>query len=219
MEGQKNVMELLDSKYSVESLYVKKGEIFSCTDSIPIQEIDQTTLETISTLKSPQPVLAVAKMQDGAAEFALKSKISFALVDLQDPGNLGTIIRIADWFGIDQVILSKNTVEQYNPKVVQASMGSLFRVPIFRTSIDKIIAQAKTDELTCMAADVEGKSLKGAKAPAEGVVFIGNESQGIPNEVMMKMNEVISISGSGKAESLNAAVAAGVIAAWLKGAV
>lgn len=135
--------------------------------------------------------------------------------DLQDPGNMGTIIRIADWFGIDQIVCSKNSVEYYNPKVVQSTMGSLARVNIFYTDLISFIQNNK--EIPLYAAALKGESVFEMGRIEEGIIVIGNESKGIHAELLKLSTHKITIPRFGHAESLNAAVAAGIILSHLAG--
>ena len=131
------------------------------------------------------------------------------LDDIQDPGNLGTIIRIADWFGVENIICSLHTADMYNGKVVQSTMASLQRVNLLYTNIEEWLKQQK--DITILAATLNGKPLQTLSSLKEAIIIIGNESKGISESVMQLANEKITIPRYGDAESLNAAVAAGVI--------
>ena len=136
-----------------------------------------------------------------------------ALDNIQDPGNLGTIIRIADWFGISQVVCSEDTADVYNPKVVQATMGSIARVMVSYTSLTGWLSKQK--EACIYAAVLDGQDVRTMKKPSGGILVIGNESKGISDEVLKLCNVRITIPQMGKAESLNAAVATGIILSHL----
>ena len=130
---------------------------------------------------------------------------------IQDPGNFGTIIRTADWFGIENIICSAACADMYNPKVVQSTMGSLARVNIFYTDLPDWLKENK--HLKKYAAALVGKNINSLKAVKEAIIIIGNEGKGISDAVMNLADEKITISKKGEAESLNAAVAAGIILA------
>jgi TrmH family RNA methyltransferase len=132
---------------------------------------------------------------------------------IQDPGNLGTIIRIADWFGIGQIICSNDCADVYNPKVVQATMGSIGRVKVFYADLEEWLYKQKN--IPIYATALEGKDITKMPVIREGMIVIGNESNGIHEGILALTNERITIPGKGKAESLNAAVATGIILSHL----
>jgi TrmH family RNA methyltransferase len=171
--------------------------------------VDEHWLQRISLLKTPNKVLAVFNKNISQEEPVLENKISLMLDDIQDPGNLGTIIRNADWFGIDNIICSENCVDCYNPKVVQSTMGSLSRVNILYTDIESFIK--KNSKISLFAAALSGTSLKELNRIDEGIILIGNESKGIHEDILLLATERITIPKFGHAESLNAAVASGII--------
>ena len=174
-----------------------------------IYEIDEISLQKISLLKTPNKVMAVFEKKINKKLPGIKNKLSLMLDDIQDPGNLGTIIRIADWFGIENIICSENCVDCYNPKVVQSTMGSLVRVNVRYTSLLSFIDEHKN--ISVYAAALSGISLHDCKKITEGIILIGNESIGIREELLNKAIQKITIPKYGHAESLNAAVAAGII--------
>ena len=133
---------------------------------------------------------------------------------IQDPGNFGTIIRIADWFGISDIICSEGCADMYNPKVVQSTMGSLGRVNIIYTSLPHWLGENKN--VKNYSAVLNGKAVQSLGKLKEGVIIIGNEAHGISEEVMQLVNEKITIPKIGQAESLNAAVATGIILSHIK---
>ena len=214
-EGSKVVMELLKSAiFSCEKVLGLQDWLQENENSIrkyyagPLQVIDNFDLQKISSLSSPTQVLGVFKKLKKITVTA-KGKISLVLDTIQDPGNLGTIIRIADWFGIPSVICSDNCTDMYNPKVVQSTMGSLGRVQIMYTNLAEWLQ--KNDTVHIYAATLNGKNVNELKGLKEGIIVIGNESKGISDEVMHLCTEKITIPKKGEAESLNAAVAAGII--------
>ncbi len=224
-EGPKLVKELL------EESNVQIVEIFALHDwieankkllhSITCQEINEIELEKISQLTTPNKVLALVKEFDNKKEINTKGRITLALDNIQDPGNMGTIIRIADWFGIEQIICNMDAADIYNSKVVQATMGSIGRVSVIYTNLPEWLSKQKV-KIYCAA--LEGKDITSIKKIAEGIIVIGNEAKGISAEIMELATDKITISkkarlndsvGQGKAESLNAAVACGIILSHL----
>lgn len=175
-------------------------------------EVSEAELEKISQLQTPNQVLAVLRKFDKVTEINLNNKLTLALDTLQDPGNLGTIIRIADWFGIEYIICDHDSADQYNPKVVQATMGSITRVKLLYTDLAGWLAEQKT---TIYAAALEGENITTMKKPVEGIIVIGNESKGISPDILQLVTKKITIPQKGKAESLNAAVATGIILSHL----
>jgi TrmH family RNA methyltransferase len=215
-EGPKLVKELIESKNTeLTQIYALNEWIEGNKDlikSINITTIDETELERISQLTTPNKVLAVVKKFE-ANEPGIKERISLVLDAIRDPGNLGTIIRIADWFGISQIICSTDCADMYNSKVVQATMGSIARVNVFYTDLPVWLKQRSGVRI--YAAMLEGKDVTKMSTIKEGLIIIGNESMGIDKEVLQYSNEKISIPRKGDAESLNAAVATGIILSHL----
>ena len=211
-EGPKIIDEFLNSNVAVKQVYALKiwiDENRGKIGSTELQEIDETELGRISQLKTPNQVLAVVKKFESNISADLKNKITLALDTIQDPGNMGTIIRIADWFGVKNIICSKDSADIYNSKVVQATMGSIARVNIVYTDLGKWLRENKQPGLYVAA--LSGKPVNEVGKIKEGVIIIGNESKGISEEILAAVTEKISISRIGEAESLNAAVATGII--------
>ena len=180
-----------------------------------IYEIDDITLQKISLLKTPNKVLTVFDKKLPVPEPVISGKLSLMLDNIQDPGNLGAIIRNADWFGIDHIICSENSADCYNPKVVQASMGSLARVNVLYVSLHSFIrAHINTG---VYATTLYGTSVPELKNIKEGIILIGNESRGISEELLNMATLQITIPRYGNAESLNAAVATGIILSHIRG--
>lgn len=213
-EGPKIVKEIINeipasviSIFALEDWLVENALLLG---NIKHTSIDEADLARISQLSAPNNVLAVVKkFQEPAIE--TKNKITLALDTIQDPGNMGTIIRTADWFGINQVVCSYDSADIYNPKVVQATMGSLVRVKILYTDLDQWIHQ---QPVKVYAASLAGKDIDKISKPGEGIIIIGNESKGIHSALLQRADEKITIAKKGKAESLNAAVAAGIILSY-----
>lgn len=177
--------------------------------------IQAQELERISQLATPNQVLAVVKQFDTPDEIPARGQLVLALDTIQDPGNLGTIIRIADWFGISRIVCSRDCADCYNPKVVQSTMGSISRVGILYTDLEKWLAQE--GQPVIYAAALEGQAVNLTGHVKEGVLVIGNESKGISPAVFEKVTRRITIPRIGRAESLNAAVATGILLSHMRG--
>ncbi|MFZ4056772.1 MAG: TrmH family RNA methyltransferase [Ferruginibacter sp.] len=217
-EGTKVVPELLSSEiFQCVELYALKewmseNEVFIRKYyKGPLEVIEPFELEKISTLSTPNKVFAVFR-QETAIPVDAKGKIVLALDDIRDPGNLGTIIRIADWFGIEHIVCSLHTADRYNPKVIQSTMGSLSRVNVLYTDLELWL---QAQPVSVYATTLNGKPLATIKGIKEGIIVIGNESKGISEDVLQHCTHQITIPRVGHAESLNAAVATGIIASYL----
>ena len=171
--------------------------------------ISETELKKVSQLKSPNKVLALFQIPE---QIDLKDDgLTVVLDEINDPGNLGTIIRLCDWFGVSQLICSKNTVDCYNQKVVQASMGSLTRTAIFYVDILDYI---KNTKLPVFTADMDGENVYKKKLPKEAVLIMGNEANGVSSEIMQFVKNKVSIPRFGniqETESLNVATATAIL--------
>lgn len=208
-EGPKLAEELINSQHIVKHIYATAKWLKNRPDvKVPVTEISEIELGKISNLQTPHEVVVIAQQPVSANEPVLKRNLTIVLDGIQDPGNMGTIIRIADWFGIKQVICSSDCVEIYNPKVVQSTMGSILRVK----SWYKDLNEWKQDiEVPVFGALLTGKNIYTTGKVNEGIVVIGNESKGIREPFISKITDPITIPKAGGAESLNAAVAAGII--------
>lgn len=216
-EGPKLVQELLQNKLAdvkeVFALPAWSKEQQKLPASIVLHEITEAELEKISQLSTPNKVLAVVKQFEVPDEVVIMGKVILALDDIRDPGNMGTIIRIADWFGIQQLVCSDESADIYNPKVVQATMGSIARVNVFYKDLVNWLHQQKHTPIYTTA--LNGQDISTMKKITEGIIVIGNESKGISPEIMGLATKKITIPQKGKAESLNAAVAAGIVLSHL----
>ncbi len=206
VEGNKCVSELLESKLEVEFLLALQRQVDDYPEATVISEKE---MSSISALKTAPGILAVAKKPSLAVtDFGQKILL---LDNLKDPGNLGTIIRSAEWFGIKDIFLSKECVEEFNPKVIQSTMGSIFRMRMQRMSLTEAITMLKEKGFSMFGADMEGEVLKSISWPEKIGLVIGSESHGISQEVSPLLDKKVTIEGRGKAESLNAAVATSII--------
>ncbi|WP_293301215.1 RNA methyltransferase [Pedobacter sp. UBA4863] len=212
IEGIKSTVEFLKSDYQTHSIYYTpkiSAALPKVNANIRLFEVTETELQKISTQQTPQSILALVHLpapQDINLTL-LKNKFSLVLDDVQDPGNLGTIIRTADWFGIKNIICSENTVEAYNPKTVQATMGSLCRVNVVYTSLNRFLTDVK---LPIYGALLNGKNIYQTNWGKEGLILLGNEGHGIGKELIEKINVPVTIPRFGEAESLNVAVSAAI---------
>lgn len=203
-EGEKIVSELLRSDFEIKNIYATK-EWKVNTDNIT--QISNAELQRISNLKSPNKVLAVVQFKNH--KIIKHDGITLVLDEINDPGNLGTIIRMCDWFGVKQIICSKNTVDIFNPKVVQSAMGSAFRVQVHYTDLENYLSDIKTP---IYGAFMDGKNLKEVKLPKSAHLVMGNEANGISSEINKLITDKVTIKNIGKsAESLNVAVATSIL--------
>jgi TrmH family RNA methyltransferase len=212
-EGVKVLHELLNSTFKIEILF--------CTDDFEttisndkIVRVSENELKKISTLKSPNKALGIFKIPE---EKPIQSSgLIVALDAINDPGNLGTIIRLCDWFGISQLICSKDTVDCYNQKVVQASMGSLTRITIHYTHLQNYLTESK---LPSFIADMNGKNVYKTNLPKEGILIMGNEANGVSEDIKNLIQHKISIPRYGETqetESLNVATATAILLSEFK---
>lgn len=207
-EGEKVLNELLNSNSKLEKLFCTKDICVSYEKFDP-QIISDKELSKISGLATPNKVLGLFKIP-GPTKFKEEGLI-LALDDINDPGNLGTIIRLSDWFGVSHLVCSKNTVDCYNPKVVQATMGSIARVPITYTDLNEFL---KNIELPIYGAVMDGNNVHSIDLRQNAVLLMGNESHGISENVTPLLNNKITIPRYSKAvvtESLNVASATAIL--------
>ncbi|PRD48361.1 TrmH family RNA methyltransferase [Sphingobacterium haloxyli] len=209
VEGVKSVLEFLSSEYQIHSLYTTaeaRTKMGNLPQKLKCITITTNEFQKISGLSNPQGVLALVHLPTSESfDWAsLKQQHSLLLDDIQDPGNLGTILRTAEWFGITHIICSMGTVDAYNPKVVQATMGSLARIKIYYTPLTDFINQA---DMPTYGALLDGKSVYETKFGNAGLIIMGNEGNGISKEIIDKVKVAVTIPRIGNAESLNVAVA------------
>ncbi len=212
VEGTKNVLELLRSDYAVEHLYATKEFIMAHTKlleakGVTPQSVDASELKAFGTLEHNDGALAIVKQKESALPKEIED-IVLVLDDIRDPGNLGTLIRIADWYGVKQVVCSSSCVEWYNPKVIAATMGSFTRVSGHYVDL---AAYLKKQKAPVIGGFLDGKSVHSFSFPKTGILVIGSESHGISKEIEKLVTERVTIPRFGGAESLNAAVAGAII--------
>jgi TrmH family RNA methyltransferase len=211
-EGRKIIFELLHSNLQLQQLYTTTLE-FDVSDDIQT-EVSENELKKISFLKNPNTALAVFKTpKPQPINF---NTLVVVLDDVRDPGNLGTIIRLCDWFGIKDLICSLDTVDCYNPKVIQASMGSITRVNVSYTNLEETLT---TQNVEKFGAFIEGNNIYDMELPSSGILVLGNEANGICNEVEAQITHRISIPRFGNlqtTESLNVATATAILLSEFK---
>ncbi len=214
-EGEKLVDELLNSSFEIVEIYATESWILKYKNRIKTQnliEIGENDLKKISLLSTPNKVLAIVKQKQFILnELLFKNELSLYLDDIRDPGNLGTIIRLAHWFGIKQIICSENTVEIFNPKVVQSTMGSIFHVPVIKLELADLLNVLQF-KINIYGAFLDGKSIYDSPIKT-GLMVIGNESNGIQEKNSVLIQQKISIPSNNfhHSESLNAAMATGIL--------
>jgi RNA methyltransferase, TrmH family len=210
VEGPKMVSEaILHAPQDIEQIYVLSSWITEMdVSNIPITEVPAFEMEKISSLSTASPALAILR-KPVLQRPAPVNGITLVLDTIQDPGNLGTIIRTAEWFGVQQIICSEGTADCYNPKVIQATMGSIFRMPVFYEDIMEWVGQLK--DIPVLAASLDGKPMKPGRPGKDLVVIVGNESAGIRPALQAMATQRWLIPRHGEAESLNAAVATGIM--------
>ncbi|QDP86569.1 RNA methyltransferase [Chryseobacterium sp. SNU WT5] len=208
VEGNKTIKEIPKSKYKIKELYCLNPHDFDNKD-LNIVEITTDQLKKISFLQNPKDSIAVCELIEHCIN--PHDEVQLILDGIQDPGNLGTIIRLADWFGIDQIICSEDTVDYYNPKVIQASMGSFLRVNIAYTSLETYFAENDTP---IIGTDMVGENMYQYKFPQKFSLVLGNEGNGIRPEMKNLLTNRVTIPRFGNTkstESLNVAMSAGII--------
>lgn len=214
VEGEKIVDELLSSNYKIKKIYGKKEwyeNNFSKLDLIDFQRISNDELCRISNLKNPNNVLALVEVFSNELDYSSLTGTTLILDSINDPGNLGAIIRTCDWFNVRNLICSKNTVDLYNNKTIQSTMGSIFRVNIHYCNLTEFFVSMNNKPQT-YAATLDGRNLKNVKNKKDNFLIIGSESHGISEDLMKFVDEKVKIENiSGTGESLNAAIATSII--------
>lgn len=215
VEGHKSVNEFIDSDYHIETIYHtynSEPNLLKLSRKINFQGISLNDLEKISSLKTPQDVVAQVKIPSWPTlnNTILQKKFSIVLDGVQDPGNMGTIIRTADWFGIKNIICSADTVDVYNPKVVQATMGSLSRINVYYTDLEPFLTKI---QLPVFGALLDGSNIYNTDFGDEGLIVMGNEGNGLRPEIKKLIQHAVTIPRFGKAESLNVGVATAIFCA------
>ena len=213
VEGAKSVLELLKSDFKIEMLFVT-DEFFAENENVlqnlPIQEeiANQADLEKAGSFSSNNAALAIVKTKENEKLLVQDHEFALILDDIRDPGNLGTIIRVADWYGIHKIICSHSTVDFYNPKVISATMGSFTRSNLYYTDLGSFI---KNQSVNVYGTLLDGDNIHKTKFSESGYIVIGNEANGISQSIEKLITHKITIPRFGQAESLNAGIATAVV--------
>jgi TrmH family RNA methyltransferase len=217
VEGIKSIKEFIQSSFQIHTLFYN-SEQYNLLPKLPANinlfEVKNAELDKISTLQTPQGFLALVHIPKNITLDlkTLKNQFTLVLDGVQDPGNMGTIIRTADWFGFKNIICSADCVEVFNPKTVQATMGSLARVNVYEADLPSLLSE---NTIPVFGALLDGESIYKTQWGTEGLVILGNEGKGISPEVIKKINKPVTIPRIGEAESLNVAVSAAIFCAEL----
>lgn len=208
VEGRRSVTELLESHSDyldllvVTTTYLDQNNV---SKSVPFEITDEITFSKLTKSITPQGILAVFKQPE--LHYSEQSFMLF-LDGIQDPGNMGTIIRLADWFGVKQVVCSNDCVELFNPKVVQSSMGAVFRVPVVYHPLEDLLTRTS---LPVYGALLEGESVYQQPLDFHGILVMGNEGNGISPAVFPYITKPVLIPRFGGGESLNVSTATGIL--------
>jgi len=208
VEGRKPVTECMASSYEIAAVYTT-DEMFHREHPLAML-ISQRDMEQVSALQNPPGYLAVVCLPEPKRPEIWPNRL-LALDKIQDPGNMGTILRTADWFGFNHVIAAPGSVEIFNPKVVQSTMGSLFRMMVYETPLFDELEKLKELGYAIIAADMAGTSVYDFQWPEKFVLVAGSESHGISGGVASILTDRVHIPGAGNTESLNVSVATGII--------
>ena len=214
VEGRKMTEELLHSGFEMVGLYATEAFLSDYPAFAEAQTVTEIQMQQMSGQDTPPGILAVVRIPK-QGEIKTTSRLVLALDGIANPGNMGTLIRTAEWFGIHDVVCSSDCVELWNPKVVQATMGSLFRVKVWATDLVTYLQKTKVNGKDVYGALLEGENLFQMQAKPEGILVIGSESHGIRTDVLPHITHPITIPrvGGSVTESLNAAVAGAILMA------
>jgi TrmH family RNA methyltransferase len=208
IEGPKMLEEALKSNCTIKKIYATRDWLGSNDiGRVEFEEVDDIMLSRISQLQTPNLVIALVHKKE-IEKVNYDKQLTLVLDGIQDPGNLGTILRTADWFGIHHIIVTEDTASVYNPKVIQSTMGSCFRVQVEVAEVEAILSKTK---LPVIGTLLSGNSIYEQTIPINGFLVIGNESKGVRPAIQKLITQPVSIPKFGAAESLNAAVATGIV--------
>ncbi|MDQ1088535.1 RNA methyltransferase [Siphonobacter sp. SORGH_AS_1065] len=214
VEGGKSVLELLKADFTIQALFLtdtfyKENQKLLDEQPFSFELVEESELEKVGTLQSNNAALAIARTKENRPLRVEGSEFALILDDIRDPGNLGTIIRIADWYGIKKVICSETCVDVYNPKVISATMGSFTRVQTYYVSLQSFLEQEQTKAI--YGTFLGGESIYDLTFADSGYIVIGNEANGIRPENEKFVSKKITIPRFGEAESLNAGIATAIV--------
>jgi RNA methyltransferase, TrmH family len=214
VEGAKSVRELLHSDFTIQKLFITEEFYTAHTallaEGYPYELIPEKELVKAGTFASNNAALAIATMKNPAPLDFSRQAFTIALDDIRDPGNLGTIIRLADWYGIRQLLCSPSCADFYNPKVIAATMGSFTRVQATYADLPDLLRQQPAD-MPIYGAALEGDNIHRLQLAPKGILVMGNEANGLSPEVSRQVKQLIRIPGFGQAESLNVATATAIL--------
>lgn len=218
VEGEKSLLELIKSDFQVDFFVISESQPalyhkISQASNAPIYLLDIDTIQKLSTLVNNQIGLAVVQ-QKKFPSFQIQDRYTIVLDGIRDPGNLGTIIRICDWYGFKQLVLSEDCTEFYNPKVIISTMGSFSRIEFAYVDLASFFREHS--EYKKIGAVLNGENIHHYQFPEKGFIILGNESNGIREEIIETLDERITIPAFGEAESLNVGISTAVIADNLK---
>jgi TrmH family RNA methyltransferase len=211
VEGAKSVLEVLVSDFETRMILGTEAfiqDLPTIKDSTELYVVKPDLLSTLGDFKTNDAALAVVKMKNWNTIEIAQDNFTLVLDDIRDPGNLGTIIRTADWYGITQILASEETVDFYNTKVINATKGSFTRVNVHYTDLNEVL---EANLLPVYGAFLDGKDVHQTSFPKAGLLIIGNESNGISKELSQKVTHPVTIPKLGLAESLNAAIATAIL--------
>ncbi|MCW3804110.1 TrmH family RNA methyltransferase [Plebeiibacterium marinum] len=216
-EGEKLVGDIVNSSINIKWIFATKNWIDAHKEikADEIQECDLIQLKKISQLKNPSPVVAICKIPSAKhCDSLFGENLTIALDDIQDPGNLGTIIRLADWFGVDYIVCSNNTADAFNPKVVQATMGAISRVKVIYTNLEEFIKEAKSQNIAVYGTFLDGTSIYEKRLSGHGIIVMGNEGKGISPKIENLISDKLLIPSFSLnqefSESLNVSTATAI---------
>jgi TrmH family RNA methyltransferase len=210
-EGEKLVRELLASQFRVRKIYFTEGDF----EGVDAERVSPKDMERLSFLKTPTDCLAVVEIPKQSFDAkSLKGRVTIALDEVQNPGNVGTIIRLADWFGVGDILCSENSADCFNPKVVQATMGAITRVKVHYGNLPAVLSQVAEQSIPVFGTFLEGENIYDTILPAGGMVVLGNEGKGISEEVARLVSHRLFIppypADRYGSESLNVAIATAI---------
>lgn len=214
-EGFKLVDEIRNSELRIRNIYTTRDDI----SGLDVVRIEKREMERISQLNTASDILAVVEQpRYKLALDSLKGELTLALDGVQNPGNMGTIIRLADWFGVENIICSRECADLYNPKVVQATMGALLRVKVhYIDNLSALLNEARTEGLAIYGTLLDGNNIYHEKLTSEGIIVMGNEGRGLSEECRNTLSHKLFIppypADAPTSESLNVAMATGIILA------
>ena len=216
-EGKKTIEELLDTKLSVSEIFCTQKALSQIVihKDVKLTEVAKAEIKKITHLSTPTEIIGLFKIPENDLLDSYNLNFILVLDGVQDPGNLGTIIRLADWYDIKSIVCSKNCVDVYNPKVIQSTMGSIFRVNVYSTDLESYLEQAKRKDFTIYGSFMDGETIYTESFDEKKILIMGSEGKGISDEVEKFVEKKIGIPASFKGndgpDSLNVAIASAII--------